>query len=374
MEPRTIRYVVLFGLALIVLTVACDTPVTNNPTNPSAPPVSRFEILGPTNLPTGQSVQLTANVTLADGTVKAASLDTGVVWRSSNTAAVQVTQTGIVTAIASQGEANITAQWRVNNNDVRSVTREVIIQPTGTFRLMGTVFEDGFSSIQVEGARVEVLPGSPFAIANAVGQYRLYGLPPEVEVRVSADGYETRTFSLQLSGNTFRSFALPLTAGRPLFNGSYTLFIDAVTCPPSFAPPLPSELQHRAYEAELTQTGTQIRVKLVGGQFRTDSQNKGDNFTGFVVAGGARFFLDSYAQFDYYGSTGISYPSVAERLPDGRYLVPDGEIRLTGAPDSGLSGTFNFASLSLWDANFPDFASKSLGRCAGQTTMRFVPR
>jgi hypothetical protein len=197
-------------------------------------------------------------------------------------------------------------------------------------------------------------------------------VPPVAEIRVSADGYETRTFSLQVSGNISQTFALPFDGVRPSLSGNYALFFESVTCAPSaFA--LPAELRQRVWDAEIVQNGSQLKIKLSGAPFRIES-GLGDNFTGVVLAGGAQFFLQSYVQYFYYGLISTFYPSVAERLPDNRYLVPQGDnVILTGSAASGLSGTFN-GSLALWDANFPEFSSRQVHGCSGQTSMRFVPR
>jgi hypothetical protein len=126
----------------------------------------------------------------------------------------------------------------------------------------------------------------------------------------------------------------------------------------------------------MTQTGTQLRVQLIGGQFRTNHDNKGNNFPGSLQNGGlVRFFLDSYAYYDggYYGGARL-YPSVAERLPDGRFLVTRGQIDLTGAASSGLSGALNFGAMEIWDTAFPSVGSRLQNACRAQTTVRFAPR
>jgi hypothetical protein len=177
---------------------------------------------------------------------------------------------------------------------------------------------------------------------------------------------------LQVSGNISQTFGLPFDGVRPSLSGNYALFFESVTCAPSaFA--LPAELRQRVWDAEIVQNGSQLKIKLSGAPFRIES-GLGDNFTGVVLAGGAQFFLQSYVQYFYYGLISTFYPSVAERLPDNRYLVPQGDnVILTGSAASGLSGTFN-GSLALWDANFPEFSSRQVHGCSGQTSMRFVPR
>jgi hypothetical protein len=274
------------------------------------------------------------------------------------------------------GDAIITAESRVGNT-TRSGSREVIVQPAGTFRLVGTIGEVGFAGMLVPDARVEVESGSQFAITNGLGQFRLYGVPAAADIRVSANGYETSTFSVALAGNATRKFDLTLIEPRQPVIGGYTIFIDALSCPNGSPSPVPAEFQHRIYGAEVTQNGNQIDVKLNGGQFRTNSINKGDRFSGTVQAGGViRFSFDWYDSYYYpfYGPD--SYPSVAERLPDGRYLVFSGQANVTGTASTGFQGAFTGSpGIFIWDSNFPSFTSNLTASCYnGSITLKILPR
>jgi hypothetical protein len=70
----------------------------------------------------------------------------------------------------------------------------------------------------------------------------------------------------------------------------------------------------------------------------------------------------------YYGPE--SYPNIAERLPDGTFLVIQGQVVTTGSA-TGLSGPMNTAGLMRWDQRFPT-SSSFLGGCFSQSKLRFT--
>ena len=99
---------------------------------------------------------------------------------------LQVTDAGVVTAHQPQGEATITAE--LTGIGTPRSTREMVILPAGTFRLVGFVREAEAPSQPIPGARVEV-PGTPLAsTTDASGQYRLYGVPAQTTIVVSLSG------------------------------------------------------------------------------------------------------------------------------------------------------------------------------------------
>ena len=373
MSTRALNRAALLSLAVVVVTLACNQPATHNPTTPSVPFVNTVEVIGPSSIAPGHAVQFFASMRLADGTVKSGSTATDVRWKSSNTSVLQVGPTGIVTPGANQGDATITADLRVGTTS-RTATKEVIVQPDGTFRLVGQVTEQDAPNQQVGGARVEVVGGSSVATTDAFGNYRLYGVPAVADIRISANAYGTQTFSVQLAGNDTRNFVLPLVGPRPGFSGNYTLLIDVAGSCTGFNPPLTSDLQHRSYQAEVTQSGTALDVLLTSPQFRLNSLGLGNHFSGELINGGAKFTLgwyDSY-YYPYYGPT--SYPSIAEQLPNGRYLVTQGFAMTTGTPGSGLTGTMTSSGMLLWDLVFPSSNSRLLGACFSPITFKLNPR
>src|SRR5262245_10358451 len=228
MRARRINSMAM-AVAAIAATLACNQPVSRNPSAPSAPAVNTLEIVGPSSVAPGQPAQFSVNLRLADGTVKSGSTATDVRWRSTNTSVLQVASNGLATPVATQGDAQIIAEVRIGSS-TRVSTKEVIVQPAGTFRLTGQVTEQGSPTYFIPDARVEVVGGGTFAITNGFGNYRLYGVPPSANIRVSANDYSDEVVPVEISSNTTRNFALPLTGVRPTFAGNYTLSIDVVTC------------------------------------------------------------------------------------------------------------------------------------------------
>jgi hypothetical protein len=215
MSRRTINCFALSALMVVAAAAACDQPETRIPTSPSAPSLSGIEIVGPASVAPGGTTQLTARVRLDDGRLKTGSRATDIRWRSSDTSVMTVSSTGLVTAVAKQGDANVVAELPVGTGS-RMATKEVVVLPEGTFRLVGQVRRQGASTpVLIPGARVEVTSGAAVAITNDEGRYRLYGVPPIADVRVSAEGYDTQTFHVELAGNATRDFALSLTADSP---------------------------------------------------------------------------------------------------------------------------------------------------------------
>jgi hypothetical protein len=156
---------------------------------------------------------------------------------------------------------------------------------------------------------------------------------------------------LQLSAHRSEQFSLVLPGPRPSLAGNYTLSID-VTTP---CQTLTTDLQHRRYDAVITQNGIDVEVTLTEPRFRLNAANNGNRFSGQADAGGARFSLNRYGRltyyyYYYYGGPSM-YPSIAERLDDGTFLVPFGDVATTVTP-TGLTGTM-FGAIGQWGVGFP---------------------
>jgi hypothetical protein len=277
---------------------------------------------------------------------------------------VGVSSTGVVTASPSAfGEAVITAG--LTNQTGVGGAREVVVQPEGTYRIVGSVREADAPTVPVVGARVEALPGSNFTLTDSTGQYRLYGVPAESTIRIIKPGYETIDQPLELRANVTRNFTLAVNNGpRLVLNGPYTISVDSVS-----ACSLNSALQHRTYDAVLTTAGNVVDVVLTEPRFRLDSSGSGNHFWGSLLAGGATFILDySDGSFGY----DYQYPSLVERLGDNTYLVVDGVATTTGSA-AGLTGTLNGGDILHLDSRFPSIA-RYLGNCSNNIQFRVTPR
>jgi hypothetical protein len=305
-----------------------------------------LSISGPASLTPGQSVQFSATLHFSDGSTKTATSDPNLRWRSSNTAVLQVSSAGLVTATDVRGEAILRADW---TQPSRTGSKEIVVLPDGTFRLVGGITEQEIPTAVIAGARVEAFPGGAVATTTAGGQYRLYGVPADATIRVTADGYVPAERRVQLTSHAVQNIDLTLSGSRLVLAGRYTLTVD-VSGACGGQRPLPADLQHRVYEALVAQTGGSVTVTLTEPRFKLNASGQGNRFTGWASASGVTFNLQPYSSYYYY--TGASYPSVAERLADGTHFVPAGAVVATGSPMI-LSGPLVNAYLSQWNSTFP---------------------
>lgn len=245
-----------------------------------------------------------------------------------------VSPEGVVTAQQLRGEAGL--QVEIEGTPSSRVTRTVMVIPSGTFRVVGTVMETGGAGIPVWGARLETArdPGFAtlvtFSTAGPDGRFKLYGAPPGGYVRIQADGYETRTERLEIAAHETRHYELRLTNERLQLNGSFLITFHAGLC---YRDPLPAELRQRTYQATITQKGPNLVVLLTAPQFLVVA-GLGDHFAGTADAGGGATFDMSTWGDPYYGAP-QTHPDVAERLPDGTILAIQGHARTTGSGGSG---------------------------------------
>ena len=168
------------AITLVALGTACDEPISKIPTGAGFDRTrsdrrrdQRPRVAGARD----SRFEFNASIRLADGAVKIATPGTVRNWRIGNSFYLQVNQAGIVTAQPRVGETTLTVEVRVGTQ-TRTATREIVILPEGTYRLVGKITEAGFPTQAVGGARVEVAQGSASTTSDFNGQYRLYGVPP----------------------------------------------------------------------------------------------------------------------------------------------------------------------------------------------------
>jgi hypothetical protein len=213
--------------------------------------------------------------------------------------------------------------------------------------MVGQVTDAEAPSLGVFGARVEVTPGGLVAFTDSEGRYRLYGVPADADIRVTAEGYLPHERRVQLTGHATEDVPLTLSGPRLMLNGPYTLAIDTATNCLGLSP----DLQHRSYAAVVTQTGPAIEVTLTEPRFRVNEIGRGNRFTGRVAGTIASFTLDSFNPDDYPDVGPPGYPNVVERLSNGTFLVVQGTALAT-ASAGGVSGTLN-GRFAGWGPGFP---------------------
>jgi hypothetical protein len=261
---------------------------------------------------------------------------------------LQVTAAGVATAGSGMGDATLQADVPSGRGSIR-ISREVVVVPDGTYRLVGTVKDAQFPTVSIEGARVEATPGSVATTTDSSGNYKLFGVPANADIHVSGEGYQVLVETVHLTGNATRSFELTPTAERPNFSGTYTLTIDAGPgC--SGQGSLPDNLQHRSYQATLSQVGPTLRVTLTEPRFRLNNAGLGNFFTGKVGISGATFTIESFSQYYYFYYT--TYAGITERLTDNSILAIGGSVVTTGTVATGVSGRMS-GSLLHYDTRFP---------------------
>jgi len=299
-------------------------PTPNQPNQPVPPTLLSIRVDGPTSVVPGTNAKFTAIGQMSDGTTQDVSATT--TWRSSDTAVLSISATGEATS-GKDGEAVVAAE-----NRARRASLQVIVLTPGRYRLTGLVSDSG---TPVPGATVDVLDGSRAVMSartGADGMYRLYGLIGDVEVRVRADGYPDQVRGIGVTADARLDFAMPTGAN---LTGSYDLTItaDATSCPATARNSLPDQLRLRTYAATITQSGSQLSVKLNSGSLMSGSFSGTENGT--------------KATFDIHGVTGdpfYHYYTYFERSLDlVEQLSPSGFLIISGKATtsndaSGMSG------------------------------------
>jgi Big-like domain-containing protein len=315
-----------------VLLLACDRGPTG-PSGPIPPPglppggtvvVSGLEITGPATVAPDSTEQFKAiarysNATTRDVTDQAR-------WLSSDVSVLSISATGLATGLV-RGEASITA-WFEGWTRVKDA---VMVLPPGTYRVSGAVRDAG---LPVFDARVEVAGGPAQGLGvTANGDYRLYGVAGDVELRATRDGYRDNTKRLRIASHQLVDFDLELSAPREEISGRYTLTIAAAD---ECRAALPEAARARTYTAVLTQRAASLDGTLEGAEFYVESYGTLNRFSGTVQPNLVTFRLSQpYDYFNY-------LPDVVERLttPTSAYLAIVGDV-VTTASSGRRSGALD---------------------------------
>jgi hypothetical protein len=326
-HPAATAGAVLLALAL----ASCDkheaSPAPSTPLAPSpGQPVTlaRIDLVGPANIATGESVQLTASATRSDASV----LDvTGQAqWSVSGTKVLEVSATGLAKGIGA-GEAFISVRYQS-----RSASKSVLVLPAGTYRLKGRVTDDG---VGLDGVTMTVIDGTGAGMVTVTGfdgSYVLYGVGGHVRLQAKRAGYSNAIRELDLADH--RTFDVEMTPDRPRTNlqGRYTLTLTAV-CPAGGS--LVGVDLPRSYEAFVEQSGPRLNVTLTGADFIL-TRGRGNHFSGVIDGSDRVTFRISDASFYYYYYYGGQYDLV-ERLTSTSALVVSGTATATPS-GSRISG------------------------------------
>lgn len=346
-------------LAVVIvcgLSASCDDlkPLADNPLTPTPPTLVTLELTGPTTFAPGESVAFKLMARVTNGT------DTDVTstsqWNLSNSSVA--TSEG-----AGRYRGNTVGDTQLNVNYGRlGASRELIVVPTGTFRVTGRVTEsDG--PFPISGARIQARDSSgngPSTESDGSGFFRLFGVAPDSEIVVSRSGYSESTRHVSIDKHSTVNFEMNLNGPRLRVDGTYTVTLDLTACRDGFR----QEYARRVYTAVVQQSGSSVEARFTEPAFAVNSINRGNLMQGRVE--GTGLFLQADLPFYYYYYYGpSSYPLLVERLPDDSRLVISGSATLLESGGSYTGKLDGFAS--NFGPRFPN--DKYLGRCsAGQLT------
>jgi hypothetical protein len=312
------------------------------------------QIEGPETLAPGQSAQYSATAIYLDGT-RAPATDTR--WSASG-GKLTVSASGLAQARDDVGDGVLSVSVPIGGNGRgrRNGFRDVVIVPSGTFRVVGLIMEAGQVGNPITGAEVE-FGGTAIRVAtDFAGNYRAYGVPPTTTLTVTRAGYQTQTRPLNLTRHSTENFEMPLSGPRLSLTGEYTVAFEAGGACPGY-PSLRDNLRRREFAAAVTQVGAEVTVRLTDPDFLV-REGRGDRFVGRADSSGVTFRLED-AYYYYYYSINI-YPNVLERLSDSSYFVVIGDGQAQGSAGE-LSGTMTGQMRHL-RASFP--TTYSIQGCA----------
>ena len=327
---RTLRTVVAIVLTWMFATACDDSPTRptdgTKPPPPPIPTLARLELNGQNTIAPGATTEFTLNAVLADGT--RTDVTSQAQWSTRGSTYATSLGQGRVRAVAI-GETTLDARYTN-----RSSSREIIVVPDGTFRVIGRIFEDdGVTPVPNAHIRVRDADGTgPQTDADGAGYYRLYGVKREVDFVVTRAGFVDTELKHQTIGeHKTVNIQMPLVGERLQVAGTYTATFNWSNCGAA----IPAELHLRVYTAVVKQAGSQIEVRFTEPSFVHNNANLGDLMTGRVDPAGMHVFADS----GYYYWYGEAYaPYLTELLPDGHRLVSWGEAYLMQAGNR-FSGT-----------------------------------
>lgn len=349
-------------LMLIAVLTACSdggSPARPSPPPPPPPPVSpggptqpspvSLRVDGPSQVAPGGRAQYTATATLPDGSSRDVTAEA--TWTTTNESVLSLTGPGAITASAA-GEGVVQAGL----GTAPPGSHNVIVVPAGRFKLTVRVTEDQVTA-PIADARVEVVsePGGLVATTDWNGAVVLYGVLPDVELRVTKDGYLAAMHSVHLERHGSTHLQMFPSVSRRDLAGQYRLTISSGSC--SAGSGLPEAATTRTYTARLWNSGLRINVALSDADFVPEwcpacNETRGNGFFGQTQALDARFTLLEYVPPDegaqIWDIGQGHYPNVAERLPDGTLLSISGRAIVTPTAD-GFAGMLD-GSIAIYDS------------------------
>ena len=324
---RNVPRACLMGAGLAASLVACDSPASPD----TSPYPVTLQLSGPGTVPPGATAQFTVRGVYADGSQS--DLTNQASWRTGRSTVLTINAAGVATGHA-LGETSVTVSFTG-----RVATKsDVIVAPAGTYRLSGNVRDGG---VPVVDAEVVVISGPAQGLSTrSAGNYKLYGVVGDSEIRVTKGGYDEAVKRINVSAHQVLDFDLTLINPRDTVAGTYTL---SITAAPECASKLPAAFLSRTYKAVITQDGPRLTVKLEGATFFKTGGQSFDHFSGTVEP--TRVTFQMQEGFDYYGFL-YEFPDLFEEVSQS--LLAIGGSAVTTASSGGRSGTLN-GSFAIYD-------------------------
>jgi len=330
---RTVAIVTVLWTVLAISATACG----NSATGPGAS-VLTVEVVGPDTVAPGETVQFGLTARMPDGTSRDVTKEAS--WRAGLD--VSIDGSGLVTGVR-LGQARI--QGTYGNT---TASKDVVVVPTATFRLVGKVFEADNPSQPVIDARVEATTATGASLVTSTasnGFYAFYGVAGETILRVSREGFDALVQTINVTDHQTVNLPLKLIAPRPNVAGTYTLTIAAADeCGVGLGEGhLPEEARVRQYSAAVTQTGPSLQIELSGAALLRDPVNPTGHLYGKLEPGRALFTLYEWSPWEVNASV------IADQLTTGIF-VPVGTV-VAAVSNEGLAGTLD--GLLVVDGNGP---------------------
>lgn len=323
------RLILGVSLALAAaLPVACNkSPAA--PAGGGPPTAVRFEITGPDSVSPGTATQFKAVLAMSDSSTRDVTSEAQ--WRS-NSIDMTVAGAGLVTGRRAAA-AVLTAIYGGMTS-----TREVIFVPDGTFRLKGVVTDPRPPSGPVNFAAVEVVAGTGRGLRSFTGedgQFQLFGVAGDIELRITLFGYQTRSEQVTVSEHSSRTIDLFPLVDAPDVSGSYTLTIAAADI---CSGALPADAMVRRYSATVRQVGPALTVTVGGATFgRINGWFASVIRDGRVQQNSVQLSFGTLGCYGYYYGCG---PSILEQIGTNRFFLPTGTAVLPISPNA-LRGEIN---------------------------------
>ena len=318
----------------VLLALAAALPIACNkspaaPAGGGLPTPVRFEITGPASVPPGTATQFRAVLAMSDSSARDVTNEAQ--WRSNNID-MSVGAPGLVTGVRTSA-ALLTAVYGGMTS-----TREVIFVPDGTFRLKGVVTDPRPPSGPVHFATIDVVAGTGRGLRSFTteeGQFQFFGVAGDIELRITKEGYQTRSEQVTVNEHTSRTIDLFPIVDAPDVSGSYTLTIAAADI---CSGALPTDAMVRTYSATVRQVGPALTVTVGGATF-----GRINGWSASVIREGRVQQNSVQLSFGTLGCDGYYYgcgPSILEQIGPTRFFLPTGTAVLPISPNA-LRGEIN---------------------------------